>query len=66
MLIVWDVRLFYVFIVLPEYVEKSKYNVFTSLTVLTHLRGDLSVWPRGVSWGLLASSYFFFYYYYSL
>ena len=30
-------------IVLPPYVKKSKYNVFTSLTVLTYLQGDLSV-----------------------
>ena len=44
-LIVWNVRLFDVFIVLPPYVKnnKSQYNVLTSLTVLTHLWGDLSV-----------------------
>ena len=43
-LIAWNVRLCYVFIVLPPpYVKKSQYNVFTGLKVPTYLRGDLSV-----------------------
>ena len=43
-LIVWNLRLFYVFIVLPPYVNnKPQYKVFPSLLVLTHLWEDLSV-----------------------